>query len=94
VTENKFNRQFPKLHDGAVIRKEEFGFIVFDPLTDTVFKINLVGTKILQYCNGARNVHNISKLIAEEFDTDQETAFNDVNDFISELAKLNLIKYV
>lgn len=94
MTENIKDDQIPKLSDDLLIRKEDFGFLVFNPKTDTVFQTNSVGAEIIHLCDGKVNIADISMIITEIFEVEKETAINDVKAFLFELIRLDLIEYV
>jgi hypothetical protein len=94
VIENLQNRQFPKLRNDILLRREDFGLVVLDPKSDTVFQTNLVGAEILLHCNELRSLPEISRLIADTFEIEEEIACEDVKNFFLKLAEFNLIEYV
>lgn len=94
MTEDLEDTQIPKLHEDVLLRKEDFGLLVFNPKTDTVLQTNLVGAEIISHCDGRRSISEISKLIADIFEIEEEVASKDVKTFFSELVELVPIEYV
>jgi hypothetical protein len=57
----------------------------------SIYVLNPVGAAVWQELESSRSGHELVRRIAEEFDTVQETAEHDVNDFLAELMAVGLI---
>lgn len=93
IKEPKEDR-IPKLRGGVIIRQEDFGLLIFDPKTDTIFETNHIGAEMLQNCDGKRGLSELSKLIADMFETELQVVSSDVKSFLTELVNIGLIEYV
>lgn len=94
VIEDLQDSRIPKFHEDVLVRSENFGFVIFNPKTDTVLQTNLTGAEIFRHCNGRRSISEISKSITDVFQTGEEIVHRDVKAFLLELVELNLIEYV
>lgn len=94
MTEKLQDCRIPKLPEDILLRTEDVGFLVFNPKTDTVLQTNSVGAEIFRHCDGRRSVSEISKLIADIFEIEEQVAFRDIKTFFLELAEFNLVEYV
>jgi len=56
-------------------------------------RLNAVGTRVFELCDGATTVDGIASVIASEFDVDLPTAGGDVRRFLSELSAAGAIGF-
>lgn len=83
----------PKLHpqvrytvvknEGVVIAQDE----------GEVHIVNEVASFLLPLLDGTRLKKDIIRLMVDEYDVEEETAWGDLEDFLDELQKHNLIQY-
>lgn len=55
--------------------------------------MNPIGTRIWELVDGERTVAGIVTAIFEEFDVDRETAEEDVQEFLGELQRRDLVRF-
>ncbi len=58
---------------------------------DKIMSINEVGTRIWDLLDGKTTIKEIIVKITEEFDVDQDTAKDDVQEFVEKCLKINII---
>lgn len=68
------------------------GVIVLDPAKGIYHKLNQTATYIWQLCNGTRNIEDIYKLIAKEYNTNEDKIRRDISSAIYYLKRFGLIK--
>ena len=73
------------------IRKEKFGTVVFDTLTEKIFITDPVGAEILQSIEQEKDLPAIVDELSETFDGDRETIENDVIEFTDQLKSNNIV---
>ena len=73
------------------IRKEKFGTVVFDTLTEKIFITDPVGAEILQSIEQGKELPAIVDELSEIFDGDRETIEKDVIEFTDELKSNNIV---
>ena len=59
---------------------------------DSVYTLNETGAFIWEHIDGKRDASEIAVLVTEEFDTDRETAENDVLDFLISMKRHLIIQ--
>jgi hypothetical protein len=80
-----------KFTEHTKIRKEKFGTVVFDTLTEKIFITDTIGTEILQLIEQGKNVPQIVSQLTETFDGDAEVMEKDIVEFTDELRSNNII---
>ena len=73
------------------IRKEKFGTVVFDTLTEKIFITDEIGGEILQLIEQGNGVSNIVGELCEVFDGDKQTIERDVVEFTNQLKSNNIV---
>jgi hypothetical protein len=73
------------------IRKEKFGTVVFDTLTEKIFITDEIGSEILQLIQQGRQLPQIINELGEIFDGDRQTIEDDVVEFTEQLKANNII---
>lgn len=73
------------------IRKEKFGTVVFDTLTEKIFITDEVGGEILQLVKQGKDLPEIISKLAELFDADESIIEKDVVEFTKQLKASNII---
>jgi len=79
------------LNEHTKIRKEKFGTVVFDTLTEKIFITDQIGSEILQLIKQGKNLAEILSELSEIFDGDSESIEKDVIEFTSQLKSNNII---
>jgi len=73
------------------IRKEKFGTVVFDTLTEKIFITDLIGGDILQLIEQGKDLPEILSLLGDDYDGDNQMVEKDVVEFIEQLRSNNII---
>ncbi len=66
--------------------------VVFDPDMGEVLRLNPVAGLIWQQLNEGRTAEEIAEAVSQEFATEKEVALRDVEDFLQELVKMELLQ--
>ena len=80
-----------KFTEHTKIRKEKFGTVVFDTLTEKIFITDTVGTEILQLIEQGRDLPQIVSELSAAFDGDAGIMEKDIVEFTDELKTNNII---
>ena len=64
------------------MRKEEFGCVVYNPITDELYECNKSAASIMEHLDGKHTVDEIADMLAGEFDIESSVARKDVEDFL------------
>ena len=59
---------------------------------ENIYTLNEVGSRIWELIDGRRSVQNIKEIIVDEFDIDEQTASQDIKEFLERLEKAWQIK--
>jgi hypothetical protein len=73
------------------IRKEKFGTVVFDTLTEKIFITDQIGGEILQLIEQDKDLPTIVGELGENFDGDKQMIEKDVIEFTDQLRANNII---
>ena len=79
------------LTEHTKIRKEKFGTVVFDTLTEKIFITDQIGGEILQLIEQGRHLPEIVSELGEFFDGDSQMIEDDVVEFTEQLKANNII---
>ena len=79
------------LTEHTKIRKEKFGTVVFDTLTEKIFITDEIGSEILQLIEQGRQLPQIISELSEIFDGDSQMIEDDVVEFTEQLKANNII---
>jgi hypothetical protein len=79
------------LTEHTKIRKEKFGTVVFDTLTEKIFITDEIGSEILQLIEQGRQLPQIISELGKIFDGDSQMIENDVVEFTEQLKANNII---
>ncbi len=79
------------LTEHTKIRKEKFGTVVFDTLTEKIFITDHVGSEVLQLIKQGRDLPQIVSELSEIFDGDSQSIEKDVIEFTDQLKSNNII---
>ena len=73
------------------IRKEKFGTVVFDTLTEKIFITDLIGGDILQLIEQGKDLPEILSVLGGNYDGDNQMVEKDVVEFVEQLRSNNII---
>ena len=73
------------------IRKEKFGTVIFDTLTEKIFITDQIGSQILCLIDQGKNLPEIVGELSEIFDGDKQAIENDVVEFTDQLKSNNIL---
>ena len=73
------------------LRKEKFGTVVFDTLTEKIFITDPVGSEILELIEQGEDLSQIVDKLGETFDGDGQIIEKDVIEFTDQLKLNNII---
>ena len=79
------------LTEHTKIRKEKFGTVVFDTLTEKIFITDEIGSEILQLIEQGKRLPEIVSELGEIFDGDSQMIEDDVVEFTEQLKANNII---
>ena len=80
-----------KFTEHTKIRKEKFGTVVFDTLTEKIFISDEIGGEILQLIDQEKELPEIVSALAGQFDGDAGAIEKDVVEFTDELKENKII---
>ena len=80
-----------KFTDHTKIRKEKFGTVVFDTLTEKIFITDRIGGEILQLIEQGKDPPDIFNTLADSYDGDKQMIEEDVLEFTEQLKANNII---
>ncbi len=73
------------------IRKEKFGTVVFDTLTEKIFVTDQIGGEILQLIEQGKDLPEIVSVLGENYDGDKQEIEKDVVEFMEQLSLNNIV---
>jgi len=73
------------------LRKEKFGTVVFDTLTEKIFITDEIGSDILQLVEQGMDVPEIVSALADSYDGDPEAMRKDITEFAEQLKSNKII---
>ncbi|MFQ6034373.1 MAG: PqqD family protein [Sedimentisphaerales bacterium] len=73
------------------IRKEKFGTVVFDTLTEKIFVTDQIGGEILQLIEERNDLPDIVNILTDSYDGDRQMIEKDVVEFIDQLKSNRII---
>lgn len=75
---------------GATLSKQNDEFVIIK--RKDVFKVNEVGARIFELCNGNYNEQNIIEKLSKFYNTSEKEIEEDIKGFINEMLKNTVIK--
>jgi PqqD family protein of HPr-rel-A system len=75
-----------------LVREVEGEVLVLDPVSDRVHQLNASASLIWRMCERGSDVAEIAEALTIEFEVDSKSAAKDVEDTLSALRALNLLK--
>ncbi len=73
------------------IRKEKFGTVVFDTLTEKIFITDQVGGEILELIEQGKDLPEILSVLDNSYDGDEQVIEKDVVEFTDQLKSNNIV---
>ena len=73
------------------IRKEKFGTVVFDTLTEKIFITDQIGGEILQLIEQGKDLSEMLSVLGDNYDGDSQTIKKDVVEFTDQLKSDNIV---
>jgi hypothetical protein len=73
------------------IRKEKFGTVVFDTLTEKIFVTDQIGGDILQLIEQGKDLPEILSVLGNSYDGDEQMIEKDVVEFTDQLKSNNIV---
>ena len=80
------------LTEHTKIRREKFGTVVFDTLTEKIFITDEIGSEILKLIEQGKDMPEIVNELSELFDSDEQAIEKDVVEFTDELKSNSIIE--
>jgi len=79
----------------VVVLREEFDdwAVLFNPDTAGAVGINPVGVAVWKLMNGQRNLEEIAGRVKDQFEDVPETVYEEVTDFVDNLAESGFVGY-
>ena len=83
----------PKKLEGVTLTEADDESILYDSIKGQIHILNPTGAKIWDLCDGNNTLEDIAKNICVQFETDDfESVSKDVEEYLAELKKLELIE--
>lgn len=79
------------LTEHTKIRREKFGTVVFDTLTEKIFITDEIGSEILKLIEQGKDMPEIVSELSKLFDSDAQDIEKDVIEFTDELKSNSII---
>ncbi len=79
------------LTEHTKIRKEKFGTVLFDTLTEKIFVTDEIGGEILQLIEQGKDLSQMVSELCETFDGEGQIIEKDVIEFTEQLKSENII---
>ncbi len=79
------------LTEHTKIRKEKFGTVLFDTLTEKIFVTDEIGSEILQLVEQGKDLSQMVSELCETFDGEEQIIEKDVIEFTERLKYDNII---
>ena len=73
------------------IRKEKFGTVVFDTLTEKIFITDQIGGEILELIEQGKDLPEILSVLGNSYDGDEQVIEKDVVEFTDQLKSNNIV---
>jgi len=73
------------------IRKEKFGAVVFDTLTEKIFITDQIGGEILELIEQGKDLPEILSVLGNSYDGDEQMIEKDVVEFADQLKSNNIV---
>jgi len=73
------------------IRKEKFGTVVFDTLTEKIFITDQIGGEILHLIRQGKGLTEIVNVLGDSYDGDKQLIEKDICEFVNQLKSNNIV---
>ncbi len=73
------------------IRKEKFGTVVFDTLTEKIFITDQIGGEILELIEQGKDLPEILSVLGNSYDGEEQMIEKDVVEFADQLKSNNIV---
>ncbi len=81
---NKTN--YPSIKDDIVLREEDDGAFLFDPIQDTLQALNETGVLVFKELNGKNSIdHIVKKVLTQYTEVESDAVKKDVEEFIEQI---------
>jgi len=74
------------------LRREKFGTVVFDTLTEKIFITDEIGGDILELIEQGKDLPEILSVLGDSYNADSQTIEKDVLEFTNELKSSNIVR--
>lgn len=81
-----------KLTEHTKIRKEKFGAVVFETLSEKIFITDQIGGEILDLIQQGHTLDDIVAVLANRYQAGKRTIENDVTEFTDQLKSSNIVQ--
>lgn len=73
------------------IRKEKFGTVIFDTLTEKIFITDQIGAQILQLIEQAKDMDEMVNALSSNYQGNRQSIEEDVLAFVNQLKSNNIV---
>ncbi len=73
------------------LRREKFGTVVFDTLTEKIFVTDEIGGEILELIGQGKDLPEILSVLGDSYNADSQTIEKDILEFTDKLKSNNII---
>lgn len=73
------------------LRREKFGMVVFDTLTEKIFITDEIGGEILELIEQGNDLPEVLSALGDSYDGDSQTIEKDILEFTDKLKSNNII---
>ncbi len=80
-----------KFTEHTKLRKEKFGTVIFDTLTEKIFITEQIGADILHLIEQENDLPEILSVLSNSYDADKQVIEKDVLEFIDQLKSSNIV---
>lgn len=81
----------PRRSDRALAQEMAGSLVLLNPETGQYYRLDEVGARIWELCDGARSVSDIVGVLCDEYDAPPATVEADTRDLLAELAGERLV---
>lgn len=80
-----------KLKDNFNFNKIENEGVIFNTINGTIYSLNELATRIIEYMLTCDNLDEIAQKLQQEYDAEFEDIISDINDFIADMREQNFL---
>jgi hypothetical protein len=74
------------------LRREKFGTVVFDTLTEKIFITDEIGGEILELIEQGKDLPEILSVLGDSYNADSQTIEKDILEFTDKLKSNNIVR--